>query len=87
MKQYKSEALLRLFFILMLLWLHAVKSLIIIIAILQLLTISIEKKPIDSLIIISQLLLSYVFDIMEYLTGISPKAPFPFSPWRNRYDP
>lgn len=87
MKRHKSDVFIRLFFILTLIWIRSYQSIIIFIALFQLFAIFFEKKPIDSLVIISQYLLSYIFDILEYITGISSTPPAPFSPWRNRYDP
>lgn len=87
MKHHSTQFFIRLFFILFLFVLKSAKALIILIAFFQVLSISVDKRPIDSLVTISQHLLSYFFDILEYITGISSIPPFPFSPWRNRYDP
>lgn len=87
MKRHKDNPIVRLFFLLLILSLHSLGNVLFFIAIIQLIAIYTQKTPVDSLVQISQYALSHLFDILEYLTGISSIPPFPFSPWRNRYDP
>lgn len=86
-KQHKADVFIRLFFILVLAVFNQSKPILVLIFLLQLLAIVFDTMPIFSLVTISQYILGYFFDILEYLTGITPIPPFPFSPWRNRYDP
>lgn len=87
MKKHQSEVFIRILFMILLLKLEYLRPALIFIALIQLLSIFFDKKPILSLVIISQYALSYLIDIFEYLSGIHSSPPFPFSPWKNRYDP
>lgn len=87
MKQHNKDLIVRLFFVLLIVSAYPILKMLLFIALVQMLSLYTHNLPVDSLIVISKNLLSYLLDALEYLTGISSTPPFPFSSWRNRYDP
>ncbi len=81
MKLLKTDIFTRLFFIMLLFIMSPVLSIFLLISIIQSIAQHTHGKAIESLLIISKSLLRLLIDIVEYITYLKHKPPFPFSPW------
>ncbi|MCP8352062.1 DUF4389 domain-containing protein [Candidatus Synchoanobacter obligatus] len=86
MPKNTSSILIRVFFSLLLIFLAPMLGVIILIAIIQTTLTHLSHQPNMHLLDISKYIISYICQIVEYLTMVSHTPPYPFSPWNNRYD-
>ena len=82
-----TDHYIRFFFILLfIVTVSPLTTILILISIIQPIAKYFTGMPVDSLTLITQHTLSYLIQMIEYITYLSTSAPFPLNAWKNHYE-